>query len=366
MRILFILPGSASAPVGGPKVVFEYANGLVARGHKVSILLSPLTRQGPALGERIKAIIRYPQRLLDKSYRPDAWFSLDPRVKIHWVPSFRERHIPGADAIVATAWMTAEWVVGYGPDKGRKFYLVQHKETWDGPENRVMNTWRLPLKKIVISRWLQEIAKECGEASVYIPNGLDFQSFALDKPVEQRVPHHVMMLYHDTAWKGSADGLLALELARSEVCHLKTVLFGVSKQPRNLPDWIEYRRNPAQTKLRELYNEAAIFVAPSWTEGWGLSPAEAMMCGAAVAGTDIGGHQEFAVHEQTALLSPPKVPRALANNVVRLVRDQDLRVRLAHAGHEDIQQFTWKRAVDAFEDTVCGRNNVRVFNEQCQ
>ena len=77
-----------------------------------------------------------------------------------------------------------------------------------------------------------------------------------------------------------------------------------------------------------------------------------MMSGAALVATDIGGHREYACHEKTALLSPPKEPEILAENILRLIRDRNLRILLAKQGNDYIQQFTWKRAVDQFEALV--------------
>jgi glycosyltransferase involved in cell wall biosynthesis len=106
---------------------------------------------------------------------------------------------------------------------------------------------------------------------------------------------------------------------------------------------------PSQQELRECYNQASIFVAPARTEGWPLPPAEAMLCGSALAATDIGGHREYAVHEETALLSPASEPEKLAENVLRLVRHPELRTRIARQGQDCIQKFTWTKAVDSFE-----------------
>jgi glycosyltransferase involved in cell wall biosynthesis len=87
-------------------------------------------------------------------------------------------------------------------------------------------------------------------------------------------------------------------------------------------------------------------------EGWPLPPAEAMMSGCALAATDIGGHREYAVPGDTALLSPPSNPTALAANLIRLVEDDALRVRLARSGLAGVQRFTWTRAVGAFEEVL--------------
>lgn len=350
MRIAFLLPGEGTFPGGGAKVVYEYANALVRRSHQVTVVHPAFFSPKMTADYMGRRAIRYVQRSIGKSYRPDSWMTMDPRVQLHWKPSLHPRYIPDGDVVVATSWLTAERVAGFPQSKGEKFYLIQHQETWSGPTNRVMNTWRLPLEKIVISRWLQEIAGQMKEIATYIPNGLDFDAFGLDVAPQDRRPSRAMMPYHHAEWKGSADGLTALHLARERVPTMEVDMFGVGPPPGDLPPWIRYYRNPPQGALRELYNRAAIFVAPSWSEGWGLPASEAMQCGCAVVATDIGGHREFCLPDRTALLSPPKDPQAMAHNIVSLSEDQEKRLQIARTGHQRIQEFTWERATNRLEN----------------
>lgn len=352
LKITFVLPGHGRNPIGGFKVVYEYANALARLGHTVTVVHPSLLPTDPGPADRLAATLRFVYRKTTNS--PSKWFDVDPSVRLRWVPSLAPRYIPDGDVIVATAWQTAEWVTSYPKCKGRRFYLIQHLETWSGPADRVHATWKLPLSKIVIAKWLQEIADEMGEKSVYIPNGLDFERFSLRVPPGQRDPKKVMMLYHPLDWKGSKDGLDALAKARERVPELTASMFGVSPPPRDLPQWIRYYRRPAQNVLHRLYNEASIFVAPSWAEGWDLPASEAMICGAALAATDIGGHREYAVHEETALLSPAKTPAALAENIVRLARENSFRCELADRGRARMQQFTWKRSTEKLESLLRG------------
>ncbi len=351
MRITFVLPGPAPHPMGGFKVVYEYANGLAARGHAVTVVhpayLPGEVRHWLAVSRR--RMLSHPLRAALDLWRPTNWFAVDPRVNLEWVRALRPQHVPDADAIVATWWQTAEILAHWPRSKGSRFYLIQHLETWAGPRERVLATWRLALEKIVIARWLEDVAGELGERCHYIPNGIDFAAFGIDvQPVERR-SGAVAMLYHKLDWKGSTDGLAALCLAKQRVPGLQAELFGTSRAPAGLPDWIRYHRNPPQSELRAIYNRAAVFVAPSWTEGWPLPPAEALGCGCALACTDIGGHREYARQGTTALTSPIKDPSALAHSIVQLASDDALRLRLAAQGRELIRQFTWQTAVERFE-----------------
>mgnify|MGYP000697625619 CR=1 FL=1 len=346
--VTFILPGPGDLPVGGFKVVYEYAHHLTRRGHRVTVVEPAVLGRSRHPPSRLRAYGQFISTMLANRFRPDAWFRLDPGIRLRAVPSLKEGFIPDADAIFATAWRTAEWVAGYPLSKGCKCYLIQHLETWDGPENEVLDTWRLPLNKVVISCWLRKIANEMGEEAEHIPNGLDPAAFGIDRDVSLRNPTKLAMLLHESDWKGSADGLKAITLAREQIGELSADLFGTCRA-KNLPSWAQFHRCPPQKELRRIYNSAAIFVAPSWAEGWPLPPAEAMLCGAAVAATDIGGHREYMEHEVSALLSPPKSPELLARNIERLILDSESRPRIAKNGTDCIRDFTWERAAAHME-----------------
>lgn len=353
--VTFLSPGTGAVPTGGSKVMYEYANGLADRGWRVRIVHPRLLSQeeieqvSASLPLRARRWAGYQRRKFTGEYKPTRWFDVRPGIEMLWTWTLEPRYLSPSDAWVATYWYTAKWAATY---PGARLYLIQHLETWCGPEAEVMATWKLPLEKIVISRWLEDVANGLGERSHYVPNGLDFGKFGMDVSPEQRDPHTVAMLFHQSDWKGSADGLSAMQKVKARVPALKATLFGVYPQPSGLPDWVEYHQNPPQKKLREIYNRAAIFLAPSWAEGWPLPPAEAMQCGAALVATDIGGHREYALDERTALLSPAKQPEELAARILRLAEDQEFRIRLARQGNEYIQRFTWERAVNSFENVL--------------
>lgn len=354
MRITFVLPFGGGRPVGGLKVVYEYANQLVKRGHAVTLVHSADISFTSNKLHGLRNIAKFLYYLLTRKYLPDAWFKLDQSVKVKWVPSFSKIFAPRGDAVVATAWRTAEAVSNYPSSCGDKFYLIQHFEDWDADKDKVLATWRLSLKKIVISKWLLDMANAMNEYATLVHNGLDFRAFGVDVKPEARNPATVMMLAHEHQWKGTKDGLAALEIVRKSYPDLQLILFGL-KQPR-LSDyqsnWIKFIRAPSGLRLRSLYNESAIFVAPSWSEGWGLTPCEAMLCGCAVAMTSANGHSEFGQDGENCLMSPPKDIDTLAENILQLIRNEDLRIHLASSAAMTLQEYTWDRAGVKFEETL--------------
>ena len=284
------------------------------------------------------------------------WQSIDPRVRLEFVPTLAATHVPDADVVVATAWRTAESVIRYPASKGRQCYLVQHHEVWDAPAARVDATWRAPLTKIVIADWLYAKGIELGvdpTQLVQLPGpGIDDGLFRVTKPIDVR-PHRVAMLWSSAAVKGGPDGVAALEQARAQVPDLLAVLFGVRPRPRDLPFWIDYLHNPSQSRLVEdVYNGSSIYLCPSRSEGWHLPPAEAMASGCALVSTDIDGVSDYALPGRTALLAGVGDATGLAANIVRLCHDDHERQRMATAAVDLMRTFTARRSLEAFAGDV--------------
>jgi len=348
LKITFILPVVLDKPVGGFKVVYEYASRLSGRGHDVSVV----HRRNPGERQR-KRKLRETLLPWTKKYFPAPpvapWFPMPPEVALSVAAEVTNQTVPDADAVIATAWKTAAWVSRLSAAKGKKYYLIQHDEVSFGSPDEVNATWRMPLQKIVIAKWLKDKAERLGEKAVHIPNGMDFAAFGADVPLDDR-PARIGMLYHSFFdWKGSADGVEALEIVKAAFPGLDAALFGTEPRPALLPDWMEYTQLPSAEALKALYNACAIFVQSSWAEGWGLTATEAMACGCALVTTDNGGSRDYAVHEKTALVAPPKQPALLAAQIERLLADDALRRALAEAGCLHVQQYSWTAAVDNLE-----------------
>lgn len=350
-RVTFVLPHATDVPIGGYKSVYEFANGLVERGYSVTVVLPWLMHPVKGAISEIKCSLR---PLIHKLRKPHgiSWFKIDPRVNLVFCSDLREKWLPASDFVVATSWRTVEFVAGYSGRLGKKLYLVQHLETFGGPYDEVIATWKAPLHKLTIAKWLGEFAEKLGEKYTPIRVGVDMHEFGLDIPIAGRPPV-VSMLYGDSYVKASWDGINAIEVVKEKIPGLKAIVFGNPTRPP-MPDWIEYRQSIPGSELRKVYNQTSVFIHPSWGEGWPAPPAEAMACGAAVAGAANPGFMDYAKPGVTALISRPKYWTELADNVLGLLQDEALRTKIAQAGHEDVQQYSWERACERLAE-VLGR-----------
>ncbi|MCO4890180.1 glycosyltransferase [Cupriavidus sp. WGtm5] len=109
--------------------------------------------------------------------------------------------------------------------------------------------------------------------------------------------------------------------------------------------------------LRLFYSAADVFVTTPWYEPFGITPVEAMACGAPVIGADVGGIRSTVVDGHTGFLVPPKAPAALAARLAQLAANPALARQLGEAGRRRAQaHFTWAgvaRQMEAVYAHVC-------------
>jgi glycosyltransferase involved in cell wall biosynthesis len=90
--------------------------------------------------------------------------------------------------------------------------------------------------------------------------------------------------------------------------------------------------------IRDVWSKAHIAVLPSRREGLPKSLLEAAACGRAIVATDVPGCREIARDNVNALLVPADDPAALAEAIMRLAGDPDLRRRLATQGRAVVER----------------------------
>jgi glycosyltransferase involved in cell wall biosynthesis len=266
------------------------------------------------------------------------------------VPTLSEMFIPDADIIVATWWETAYFVNSYNKSKGEKYYLIQHYELWGGSKDKVDDSFKLGLKNVVHSQWLVNILTDLNaHIEAVIPHAPDLEQFYIEENKKENETIRILIPYRDIKWKGMEDGIQAFETARKKCPTIQLVMFG-EKRGKDVPDYTEFHTNPSDPELRHIYNSCDIFVFPSHNEGFGIPPMEAMACGCAVATTNVGAVSEYAINGLTALISPPRQPNALADNIITLVKNKELRKNISEAGHNHIlNNFSWDIATNKLE-----------------
>lgn len=102
-------------------------------------------------------------------------------------------------------------------------------------------------------------------------------------------------------------------------------------------------------QLIDIYQTLSILILPSFYESFGLVLAEAMACGCAVVASRVGFAASL-THSEEALIIDPPIPPQLYEAVKQLILDEDLRLKLAKAGYQRVQNLRWPSAISRLED----------------
>ena len=89
-------------------------------------------------------------------------------------------------------------------------------------------------------------------------------------------------------------------------------------------------------------------LCPSLYESFPLPPLEAMACGTPVVTTRIGT-EDYAFNEKNCLVVPPRQPKAIAEAILRLLKDDSMQERFRKEGLKTAKQFTYDNTVDKLE-----------------
>lgn len=350
MRITFVLPFAGLN--GGIRVVAIHAERLRKRGHQVVVISTP--KPPTPLRAKARALVKT-GRIPTEPRQTHTYFDgldVEHRVIDRWRP-VTDSDAPDADVVVATWWETAEWVAALSPAKGAKAYFVQHYEVhaWQ-PVERVRATWRLPMHKIVIARWLADLARDRfgdGDTSL-VPNSVDTSQFFASARGKQAHPT-VGLMYSTAPFKGCDVSLRAVALASERVADLRLVAFG-SERPTPelpLPPGAAYTCQPAQGSIREIYASCDAWLFGSRSEGFGLPLLEAMACRTPVIATPAGAAPEL-LASGGGVMAPEDDAEAMARAIELFASmPNEAWKAMSAAALRTATSFTWDDAAALFE-----------------
>ncbi|MGK5531375.1 glycosyltransferase family 4 protein [Streptomyces sp. URMC 129] len=194
-----------------------------------------------------------------------------------------------------------------------------------------------------------------------VPIGADTRVFRPD-PATPKVPGRIVTTSSANApLKGLVHLVEALAKLRTEQPGAHLVVIGTRPEAGPVADamdrfglhrCVEFRKGISDEELAALVRGAEIACVPSLYEGFSLPAAEAMASGTPLVATTGGAIPEVAGPDgETCLAVPPGDADALAAALARLLADEELRTRIAHAGRERVlRRFTWEQAARATAD----------------
>jgi len=382
MHISFLLPAfhSASGGGGAESYVSTMAEALVERGHRVSIIA---LGKGNLSNGQVRLIQLAAPRWHWFLYRglPFGKSMAMPVREIEWSrrawSALMELNAQDPVDVVETG----ETMVLQQTTRGRKPSVVIRghgnplaikrfsgkRVGWGdrlGRKLQVAGVRRAKAITAVSAFQAGEIARDLDvkqDTISVIPNPISERLLRCALAQTQNEPESPTVLYTGRIEyrKGTLDLLRSTPLVARQFPNVKYLIVGARDssinnetldEVLNQPDvrlHVEFCGHVPWQQLAEWYARASVFVMPSYYETFGISVIEAMAFGLPVVATNAGGLPEVVQDNVTGILVPPKDPNALADAIVRLLRDPELRRRLGNAGRERVlSEFTTEHIVD--------------------
>ncbi len=116
-------------------------------------------------------------------------------------------------------------------------------------------------------------------------------------------------------------------------------------------DVIMFLGQQDQDTLQYFYSASEIVVVPSHYESFGMVALEAMACGKPVVASETGGLAFLVKDGETGFHVPAANPNALADRLMELMQDDELRSKLGKQAAEYAKGFAWPFVADQILET---------------
>ncbi len=367
LQILFFTleyePGLAG---GAERQARLQAEELSRRGHRVCVVC-PRTS-----GQRSGAVAGVQVRRLSKSRRPRLRKLSYLLVLGSWLLA-RGRRFDVWHVHLASR--QADWVVLMGALLRRPTYVkvASAGETGEvrSGDRSAWATRRIGLRRAgrvqALSREIDDELREVGvspERIVRIPNGLDLSTFRPADPQIRRAARHQLGLPSDmpvilytgrfAEYKGVGDLLRAWTGIATQAGGLLLLVGARGREDRPLatpvggPGVISRLWTPT---VIDYLHAADVFVYPPHQDGMSNALLEAMACGLPPIATRIPAVEGLLEHERNALLIPPSAPHELSGAILRFLRDDCLRQKIAEAAAQTAREYSIEDVVSEIEST---------------
>jgi phosphatidylinositol alpha-mannosyltransferase len=213
--------------------------------------------------------------------------------------------------------------------------------------------------KIAVSKAAMKfVGRYFGGEFKLIPNGVRIERFSAGRPLEKYSKKgwvNILFVGRLDKRKGFPYLCSAFKLIKKKL--KKARLLVVAPTMGKERDGI-YFVGPQSKALPDYYKTAHIFCSPATGgESFGIVLLEAMASGLPIIASDIPGYNEVVTQGKEGFLVPPKDSSSLAEAIIRLAEDEDLREKMGAYGREKVKEFSWPKIVDSivnYYNRVCG------------
>lgn len=204
---------------------------------------------------------------------------------------------------------------------------------------------------VVPSQFLVEVFGRFGMPAEVLPNIVDRARFQRREPRRDDGAHLVVARNLEALYD-NATALRAFERVRAALPQARLTVAGtgpqaamlrVLAQQLKIDDAVTFTGALDRDAMASLYQRADLTLNPSLTDNLPNSLLESMACGVPLVSTRVGGVPYLVRDGQTGLLVAAGDPQAMATAALRVLREPGMWLRLADAGFDEAQRYTWSR-----------------------
>lgn len=335
LKISYLLPAVGVA--GGVRSTVRISNELLTRGHKVRILYR---NDPPRLRRKLQ------KTYVKLRYRPGPDWLSEFKGEVIVYERLDPQEFAPDELIISVCNRTAADMWSLPENTGIKVFHCRGVDVldWEG----MLETWRLPVPKIVTStRLVEQFQKEVSQSVVGVaPNGVDTKEYFPCVPESER--RGIGSLFGWGKAKDPASMLETMRIVGKRLPDVPRLLFSSGRRPWGTRG-INFQRLPSLEQARKIYSSCKVWFLSSISEGFSNPILEAMACGCAVVSTACGGPEDIINDGENGFLVDIGNPQAMAYKIMLLYRNEQLRKKICANAMKTVQEYSWPQAAEKLE-----------------
>ena len=222
---------------------------------------------------------------------------------------------------------------------------------------------------IAVSLHVKNVISDMTQSQIYvIQNGIDFEDIHNVQPHKSIEYPSILFVGGLSKVKGIDTLLNAVPIIRKKILNLCVYIAGSGPEENklkelvkelNIEENVNFLGYISENEKYSYYKSADVCVFPSRYEPFGIVLLEAMACGKPVVASNVGGIPFVVEEGKTGLLFESGNVEDLADKIMTILKNEELREKMGEAGRERAKEFTWdkiaERTVEVYKEILKGK-----------
>ncbi len=119
-----------------------------------------------------------------------------------------------------------------------------------------------------------------------------------------------------------------------------------------ISDQVNFLGKVTEEEKVKIFQEAWVFVNPSYMEGWGITTIEANACGVPAVASNVAGLKDAIKNNETGFLVDYKDYDSFTKSILALIDDESLRKRMSENALNWSKKFSWDISAELFLEVI--------------